>query len=176
MNSNFEASLAALESARDEGGYVDNPRDPGGATNHGITQVTYDKWRRSHGLLTQSVRDIAQEEVSAIYFSEFWLPAYCNQLPAGVDFCVFDFGVNSNVIRALLHLQRVVGVVQDAHVGPKTLAAVAAKPVSDLIDALCNDRLSYLQSLQNYSVFGDGWRNRVEFVRATAKQMAGGNG
>jgi lysozyme family protein len=173
MNSNFEASLAALESARDEGGYVNNPHDTGGATNHGITQATYDKYRQSHGLLKQDVRDITQEEAAAIYNSGYWLPAYCNELPVGVDFCVFDFAVNSGVYRSVFCLQQVVGALQDGQVGPKTLAAVAAMTPADIIDGVCNARMRFLEGRWNFSIFGDGWKNRVDFVRETAKQMAG---
>lgn len=172
MKENFEASLADLTSPKDEGGYVNNPRDPGGATNFGVTQATYDKWRQARGLLKQSVHDVTPEEVAAIYHGSYWAPAYCDSLPAGVDFCVFDFAVNSGVYRAVFTLQRAVGALQDGQVGPKTLAAVAAKPAADVIDAVCDARLRFLEGLQNFSVFGDGWTNRVEYVRTTAKQMA----
>lgn len=95
-----------------------------------------------------------------------------NVLPAGVDFVVFDFGVNSGPKRAIQFLQRVVGVTQDGAIGPKTLAAVAAMPADKIIIELTAARLAWLKKLKTWPTFGKGWTSRLAGVRSLATAMA----
>src|SRR5690349_1648581 len=103
MRANFDASLAAV--LHHEGGYVNHPRDPGGATNKGVTQKTYDNWRVDHGLPPQSVRLITPAEVMAVYKRRYWDAVKGDSLPAGLDYCLFDLAVNSGPVRAITFLQ-----------------------------------------------------------------------
>jgi len=169
MKDNFGPSLAAV--LIHEGGYVNDPQDPGGATNKGVTQAVYDDWRTSHGLVHQSVRLIDPPELEAIYRKRYWDFIRGDQLPAGVDYCVFDFAVNSGVNRASRYLQRAAGVAEDGQIGPMTIAAVGAKPASGLIGMVCDLRLAFLRQLPTFGHFGTGWTRRVEEVRARAKGM-----
>lgn len=170
MIGNFPACLAAT--LKHEGGYVNNPRDPGGATNQGVTQRVYDDWRDTHFLAAQPVKLIDKGEVEAIYHDLYWKPIHADELPTGVDYATFDFGFNSGCNRAARFLQRMAGVAEDGQIGPATLAAVRAIPPLNLIDRLCDARLIFLQSLGTFKYFGRGWAARVSDVRAHAKAMA----
>jgi lysozyme family protein len=170
MRANFDKALAAV--LVHEGGYVNHPRDPGGATNRGVTQAVYDDWRVAHGLPEQGVRDITQAEVMAIYKHRYWDKVRGDDLPSGVDYCVFDFAVNSGIGRASRYLQETVGVAADGKIGPTTLAAVKAKPADELIDSICDARMSFLKRLTIFDTFGKGWSCRVSEVRDKARGMA----
>lgn len=154
-----------------EGGFVDHPKDPGGATNKGVTQATYDGWRDRQGKGRRSVRFITDEELVSIYRRDFWDVVRGGDLPPGVNYAVFDFAVNSGNKRAARYLQKVVGVAQDGRIGPNTLSATRSKDPAAVIDQLCDDRLAFMRSLRIWPTFGKGWRRRVDDVRAAAKAM-----
>ena len=109
-----------------EGGYVNHPSDPGGATNKGVTQRTFDSWRLRAGKPRADVRTITDEEVHAIYAVDYWLAAKCDTLPAPLDLVVFDTAVNMGVGRAVRFLQHAVGERDDGEFGPLTREAVLA--------------------------------------------------
>ena len=156
-----------------EGGYVNHAKDPGGATNKGITQKTYDSWRDRQGQPRQSVRSITDAEVSAIYRRDYWDAIKGDELPAGVDYCVFDFAVNSGINRASKYQQGAVNVAQDGKIGPATIAAAKAKQPAGIINEICNSRMAFLRGLSTFPTFGEGWTRRVEEVRALALGAAG---
>lgn len=168
---NFNAALAAV--LIHEGGFVLNPHDPGGATCKGVTQAVYDDWRGQRGETKHSVRDIAQCEVEAIYRKRYWDAIRGDDLPSGVDYCVFDFAVNSGTNRAARMLQRAVGAIEDGQIGPVTVRAAGKQPAKALIDRICDLRQSFLQGLSTFKFFGKGWTRRVAEVRERAKGMAG---
>lgn len=156
-----------------EGGYVNDPKDPGGATNKGITQAVYDSWRVSRGLSSSPVKNISDAAVSMIYRERYWDAAKCDQLPAGVSYVVFDGAVNSGVSQSSKWLQRALGVIDDGQIGPKTIAAAKQYHDADqLIDAICDQRLKFLKSLKTWPHFGKGWSARVSSVRAAGKAIA----
>jgi lysozyme family protein len=170
MIKDYPAILAFV--LQDEGGWVNDPQDPGGATNAGITQAVYDRYRQGLGLPLQSVASISAAEESAIYGQQYWAPIQGDSLPAGVDYAVLDFAVNSGVGRAAKHLQTILGVAADGFIGPATLAAANARDPIDLLDAICDDREAYLEQLPTFPHFGKGWIARVGRVEARAKEMA----
>lgn len=151
-----------------EGGYVNHPADPGGATNKGVTQKTYDAWRDKQGLPRQSVRNIADSEVHAIYRRDYWDAIRGDDLPAGVDYAVFDFAVNSGINRASRFLQDVVRVPSDGKIGPATIAAAKAMDPRDVVNRLCDARMAFLRGLNTFPTFGRGWTARVDEVRVKA--------
>ncbi len=166
---NFPQSLSYV--LENEGGYVNHPADPGGATNKGVTQAVYDDWRANRGLVRQSVRLITEPEVSAIYRKQYWDAVSGDKLPSGLDYAVFDFAVNSGVNRAGRYLQKCLGFsTQDGKIGPQTLGAIN-DPVA-LINALCARRRAFLQQLPTFGHFGKGWMRRVDQVEARAKGMS----
>ena len=151
-----------------EGGFVNHPKDPGGATNQGVTQRTYDAYRRRIGHATQSVRLIDNVERDTIYRVQYWDAIKGDDLPSGVDAAVYDFAVNSGPSRAAKYLQRIVGVKQDGVIGLQTLDAVARMDSTQLIGQLCVDRMAFLRVARNpktgallWPDFGTGWTRRV---------------
>jgi lysozyme family protein len=170
MKDNFQPALAHV--LAHEGGYVNDPRDPGGATNHGITQRVYDAYRKQHGLPQEEVASITDIEVEAIYHANYWYPICADDLPAGLDYATFDYAVNSGCSRAARSLQLIVGAAPDGKIGPVTLAMINSKPSADLIRDLCYSRLQFLQGLPTFGHFGRGWTARVNEVQAQAEAMA----
>lgn len=167
----FDDALALVLEV--EGGRVDDPRDPGGRTNHGITQHTYDAWRARAGLPRRDVFLIGAEDVAAIFRCQYADPIRFDDLPAGVGYAVFDEAVNAGPIVAARGLQGALGIARDGAIGIATLAALhACADRSALIQRLCDTRLGFLGRLRTWPVFGRGWTARVEFVRARALAMA----
>jgi lysozyme family protein len=153
-----------------EGGFVDNPADPGGATNQGVTQAVYDRFRAEHGLAIQSVRLIQSNEVAAIYQVEYWLAAHCDKLTHPLDSVVFDCAVNSGVRESTQTLQRALGIEPDGSFGPVTLAAsLACHPSTvavaylDLRDEFYKDLAAAKPALHQ---FLRGWLDRIILERA----------
>lgn len=169
----FEICLAHV--LRHEGGYVDHPADPGGATNMGITHKTLARWRQVSpwwDLPKQAVRDLDHGEAGQIYRALYWNACRAGNLPPGLDLAVFDFAVNSGPDRAIRSLQAALGVAVDGQVGPLTLAAVGRADTAQQINALCDRRLGFLKALSNYAIFGRGWTRRIAAVRAAALAAA----
>lgn len=108
---------------KQEGGYVNDPDDPGGATNFGVTQSTYNGYRLVNRLSERPVREITQEEVAEIYRVGYWLDGKCPELPSPLAVAHFDACVNHGVKNAAKLLQRALGVKDDGAVGPITLRA-----------------------------------------------------
>ncbi len=157
-----------------EGGNDDDPRDPGGRTSRGILQTEWDSWRSTHPGLPADVWQAPQDQVLAIYKANYWEAMSCGSLAPGVDFAVFDFGVNSGNSRSAKFLQNAVGVDQDGEIGPDTIAAAAKLDPAKLIGDFCDARLAFLKGLGTWGTFGKGWSNRVSDVRAKALAMADG--
>lgn len=94
-----------------EGGYVDHPNDPGGATNRGVTQRTYDAWRKSKGQPTRSVKELTKDEEVLIYYELYWSKAGCSELDYPMNIAVFDTAVNCGVGRATHWLKKAADVM-----------------------------------------------------------------
>lgn len=168
--SRFDRALPLI--LQHEGGFVNHPDDPGGATNFGVTQATYNNWRRGQGQEQRSVRQITEAEVRAIYRAGFWDAIRADSLPSGVAYCVFDAAVNSGPGRAVRWLQAEIGARQDGIIGPETLARTAeAEPVA-LVNGYCDRRLRFMQGLRHWPTFGRGWSRRVAEVRKQAVEWA----
>ena len=167
--SNFDACLKKV--LEHEGGYVDHPADPGGATNLGITRATLARWR-GRAVSKAEVKALTRVEAAKIYRAFYWDEIAGDALPAGLDFAVFDYCVNSGPGRAARALQTVAGVKADGRIGKITLAAVNAVEPAALITAYCRKRLSFLESLKTFAVFGRGWRRRVRETETLALSMA----
>ena len=133
-----------------EGGYVNDPRDPGGETNWGISKRSYP---------TVDIKNLTRDGAKVIYRRDFW-EVIGNEKPA-VTFQVFDFAVNSGIGTALRKLQLAVGVADDGHWGPLSQAALARMDVNDALLRLLAQRLSFMARLQKFDVFGRGWAQRI---------------
>lgn len=165
----FDRALALVLDL--EGGFVDHPRDPGGATNLGITRATLARWRR-RPVSTAEVEALGRTEAAAIYRRYFWNQVSADRLPAGLDVAVFDHAVNSGPVLAARGLQTALGIPVDGRIGPRTLAAAQACPVEETVRALTRERLRTLRGLSTWPVFGRGWTSRTTRVEAAALEAA----
>jgi lysozyme family protein len=154
-----------------EGGFVDHPHDPGGATNLGITQRTLSSARGAPAS-RDDVRLLTEAEAERIYRRFFWDAVRGDDLPAGLDTAVFDAAVHSGPGRAVRLLQAALGVPVDGIVGPVTLAAAAAAAPEPAIRRLMRGRRAMLRRLPAYKVFGRGWERRVLAVERQALRRA----
>jgi len=144
-----------------EGGYSNHKDDPGGPTDRGITQATYNAWNKLKGKPQNSVKGISKAEAEDILVSQYLTPIRFSDLPSGLDYAVADFSINSGPSRAAKELQRVLGVKQDGVIGLKTLAALKTKNPQMVIVDYCKRRLAFMQDLKNWPSFKNGWTIRV---------------
>jgi lysozyme family protein len=135
-----------------EGGYVNDPRDPGGETKFGIS-------RRSYPM--EDIAALTLERAKGIYARDFWGPAGCDAVPDGARFALFDLAVNSGVRTAVKLLQHAVGETEDGVLGPRTITAATSMPPARLVARLCAARLKLMTDLQTFDTFGRGWTRRV---------------
>lgn len=159
MDKNFDRALRLV--LAHEGGYVNHPKDPGGATNKGVTKAVYDRYRRSKGLEARSVKMITAAEVRDIYRRQYWDAIRGDEMPSGVDYALFDFAVNSGPGRAVQFLQRCIGAGVDGNIGMETIAKTNGMNSKNLIADLCSRRLSWMKTLKTWKTFGKGWNRRV---------------
>jgi lysozyme family protein len=169
MKDNFAKSLATT--LYHEGGFVNHPQDPGGMTNLGVTKRAWEAWKKSP-VTEQDMRNLTPEMVAPFYKEMYWDLAKCDDLPAGVDYCVFDAAVNSGVGRSVKWLQQCVGATPDGKIGPKTIAATQNIAPKTLIEMMIEQRIVFLQSLPTWGAFGKGWGRRVVEVRSESLKIA----
>lgn len=155
-----------------EGGFVDHPADPGGATNKGVTQAVYDAWRVQSGQAKRSVRQIETAEVDAIYERNYWAASRCPQLPSPLELVQFDTAVNMGVGRAVRFLQQAVGTAADGSFGPGTAAAVTSADLGTTLVRYCELREGFYRAIvdrkPSQGVFLKGWLNRLNALRKFA--------
>ena len=171
-SSNFLACFNETESF--EGGYTNNPHDPGGATLKGVTQAAYNSWRIGQGSPVQAVIKASDVEIQAIYREQYWNPVRGDDLFAGLDLVMVDYGWGSGPVTAIRHLQKVLGVGIDGQFGLETLGAIRlfVSMRSILINRLCDDRTAFFRSLATWVYFGRGWTVRLNGIRAKALMMS----
>lgn len=166
----FKACLPRV--LEDEGGYVDHPADPGGATNLGVTLAT----ARAYKLDMDHDGDVDKADVKAlnpaavapVYHRGYWLASSADICPKGLDYIVFDCAVNQGVGRAVRWLQQVAGVTPDGLVGPATAKAVATLDARSAITRFADLRDAHYRSLSTFKTFGKGWLARLSRVKAHA--------
>jgi lysozyme family protein len=155
-----------------EGGYTNHPSDPGGPTNFGITIADYRKYVKPDATAAD-VRAMKLDEAKAIYRAKYWAAQRCDNLPAGVDDSIFDYGVNSGIGRSGKVLRRVVGLPDNTSVvTDEVLNAVARRDAKAIIIAINDERLRFLKGLKTWPVFGAGWSRRVAEVKAFSLHLA----
>ena len=171
MRQNFDASLELM--LEHEGGYVNHPKDPGGETNHGVTKRTWAKWL-GREIKKGEMKKLKTTDVGDLYKNMYWDKLKADDLPSGVDFFCFDWGVNAGPGRSAKALQRAVGVTQDGAIGPMTLAAVAEHDAKDLIEKLQAYRQEFYERLSTFDTFGKGWTSRnKKAAKQSLKMMKG---
>lgn len=135
-----------------EGGYVNNPADPGGETRFGISKRSYPG---------EDIKAMTLARAKVLYFADYWKPAGCESVPAAAKFDLFDMAVNSGVKAAIKCLQGAAGTAQDGYLGPQTLMAAEAMDGARLSARFNGARLAFMASLPTWPTFGRGWANRI---------------
>ncbi len=156
----------------DEGGYVDDPRDPGGATRYGVTRRVLAAWR-GRPVGTEDVMRLTWDEAKKILLAQYLDPIGVDQLPGGLDYCVADAAFNSGPVQAVKWLQRALGVDDDGHLGLVTLrAAAAVKDPAAAVKSYDAERLGFMRHLRTWPVFKNGWLGRVTRVTQRGLELA----
>lgn len=133
-----------------EGGYVNNPNDPGGETQWGIAKRSYPN---------VDIANLTKDAAKEIYRRDFWDPL--GDTPASIKFQVFDFAVNSGIQTAIRKLQAAIGVADDGHWGPMSAAKLASLNPSAVLMRFVAQRIRFWTSLSTWPTFGKGWANRA---------------
>lgn len=149
---NYAESLRRL--LAHEGGYTNHAADPGGPTKFGITIHDYRMYIKKSGTAAD-VRGMGLDDAKKIYRAKYWDALSCDDLPPGVDYCVFDYGVNSGVSRATRILKKFPGMTPPA-----------------TVKSICDERLAFLKRLKTWPTFGRGWARRVAEVRLYAMALS----
>jgi lysozyme family protein len=147
---NFDAAFEKL--IGHEGGYSNNPADPGGETKYGISKRVYP---------AEDITNLTLDRAKALYLRDYWGPAGCDAMPDAAKFHVFDMAVNSGVRRTILAVQKVVSEVEDGVLGPRTLQAIQSMPSSRFVAWLNAERLLLMADLKTWPAFGRGWAKRI---------------
>jgi lysozyme family protein len=169
MIDNFEQCLALV--LKSEGGFVNNPKDPGGMTNLGVTKKVWEEWV-GHPVDEAAMRALGPQDVAPLYKKNYWDKIKGDDLPNGVDYACFDLAVNSGVGRAAKVLQQALGVSADGAIGPATMDALESANPRQIATSICEIRLAFLQALPTWGTFGKGWGRRVAEVEQTSFSMA----
>lgn len=135
-----------------EGGYVNDPRDPGQETRWGISKRAYPHL---------DIKAMTLQEAKDIYRRDFWQRVRGDELPREFAFQALDAAVNHGIGNAVRWMQRAAGVADDGVIGPVTLAAVQRAQAADLVLRFNAERLRFYAKLTTFSTFGRGWVNRV---------------
>jgi lysozyme family protein len=169
MKDNFDDALRRV--LAHEGGYSNHPADRGGPTQWGVTLADARMyWKRD--ATAEDVKAMPRDVAKRIYKAQYWDKMRCDELPSGVDYAVFDFGVNSGVSRSIKYLEAIANVPQDGKADDLLIRTVAHMAPNTVIMALCNRRLAFLKGLKTWGVFGKGWGRRVDEVKAASLKMA----
>ncbi|QQG67025.1 glycoside hydrolase family 108 protein [Desulfobulbus oligotrophicus] len=150
---NFDRAIVHV--LANEGGYSNNPKDPGGETMWGITRAT-----ATAAGYSGEMKDLPLRIAKKIYRERYWRLEY-ERMPYVVAVQVFDAAVNSGPVAAIKWLQQAVGTRQDGVIGPLTMAAVGRRDPLQIVLRFCSARLKFLTSLPTWPSFGRGWVNRI---------------
>jgi lysozyme family protein len=168
MRDNFEQCMGWL--LEHEGGYVNHPSDPGGETNLGVTRAVYEQYA-GRQVMDGEMEGLTHDDVYPIYRENYWNRVRGDDLPSGVDWSVFDWGVNSGTSRAAKALQRIAGVEQDGGIGPMTLQAVLEVEPAEIVEQMHHMRDGFYRSLSTFDTFGRGWTRRNDETKEQALNL-----
>lgn len=168
MQQNFTTALGYV--LQSEGGWEDNSADPGGVTMYGVTLDEYQAYKANPHLTAVNLRNITMPEVNDLYRKNYWNVCSCDLLPGGIDYLVFDFGVNAGCGRSIKILQQVIGATIDGSLGPKTLDLVLSTDPTILMQQFTQAKEDYYKTLNN-PTFEAGWLNRVAQAKINAAEM-----
>lgn len=163
--------------AKWEGGFVNHPQDPGGATNFGITIDTLSRWRGTKASVAD-VRNMSVEEARQIFYANYWMPLRADEMPLSVALMTYNAGVNSGPSRGAKLLQRALNdhgqnLEVDGRIGARTVAAIYKVDERRLVDSFAGAHENFYRGLSGFGTFGKGWLNRLFDVTAGARGFVG---
>ena len=182
----------AKEIVAREGGYVNDPADPGGATKHGVTIHTMRRLGmdldRDGQVTAADVRRLTREQAVDIFLREYFAKPGLANLPLQLQASVFDMQVNAgaNAVKILQRLLTRLGhpCSDDGVIGPQTARAAhaAAAAVPDLADqygiarrddyyALADARPASRKFARSRSGGKGGWITRAEEFISPARHL-----
>lgn len=147
---NFDAMFDRL--MKHEGGYINHPNDPGGETNWGISKRSYPN---------VDIKNLTKQGAKDIYYRDFWTPLSAEALHPSVAWQLLDFAVNSGIGTAIRAYQRALGVADDGHFGPRSMAAAVSMSETDQVMRLLAERLEFMTRTSGWPHFGKGWARRI---------------
>lgn len=154
MRERFDIGLTFV--LAEEGGYVNNPNDPGGETNFGISKRKFPD---------VDIKNLTRDGAAAIYRTHYWVEFRCGELPLGLDFAMFDAAVQHLPETAVGLIQRAVRVPADGKLGPMTIAAAQRVPRDQALNWYLAYRAGLYTDLiiadSKKAVFRDGWFRRL---------------
>ena len=168
MIENFPKSLELL--LKSEGCFSNNPHDPGGMTNLGVTKKAWEAYV-GRQVDEAEMRALTPEIVAPLYKTQYWNPCKCDALPLGIDYAVFDFAVNAGVGRASKTMQAALGTAADGIVGPATLGVATNADPDEFLEKFSAAKEQFYRNLPTFEHFGKGWLRRVSEVKQTAEGM-----
>lgn len=170
MENNFVKCLEII--LEHEGGFVDHPKDPGGATNKGVTLKTYKEFLKKD-VTVDDLKNIPEEHLESLYKEKFWNKLSADELPNGLDLTMFDWAVNSGFIKPAKSLQLIIGAVPDGYLGPNSIKSLNEfdGDTQGLINYICDEREEFYHNLSTFETFGKGWLRRTSETREKALEM-----
>ena len=172
MQSNFDTSFSLL--IKSEGGYVNDPADPGGETNLGVTKTAWSAYL-GRPIQDGEMKTLTEEVVKPFYKKMYWDKIHGDDLPKGLDYAAFDFAVNAGTGQSAKFIQRAVGAPDDGSIGPATLALVAKADGSTLLNKFTKQKEDFYNGIvekkPDQAKFLSGWMIRVAKVQAVSSSM-----
>jgi lysozyme family protein len=176
MQSNWKQAFEQMLAS--EGGFTDDERDPGnklpdgrkGSTMLGVTQFNWEQ-HIGHQVTHEQMRKLTPADVEPLYKKKYWDAVRADELPSGIDYLVFDMGVNAGPGRSIKLLQSAVGVPADGGLGPITMKAVLTADPVELIEKFSAEKEAFYRSLNTFETYGKGWLNRIAAVKVKANSM-----
>ncbi len=177
MKENWDQAFKQMLAS--EGGFTDDDRDKGnqlpdgrkGSTMLGVTQFNWER-HLGHEVTHDHMRRLTPADVEPLYKKKYWDVVRADELPSGIDYLVFDMGVNAGPGRSIKLLQAAVGVPADGGFGPITMAAVLDADPVKLIEDFSQAKEDFYRGLNDFTTYGTGWLNRVVAVKQKAISMA----
>lgn len=153
--------LCANELMISEGGYVNDPKDPGGETKYGVSKRAYPN---------EDIKNMTEARAKQIFKRDFWDKCKCGELPDCVSIIVSDCAYNSGCSRAIKLLQKTVKTTEDGIIGKMTLSAVSKMDKQKLLWEYRENRLNFLKSLSTWKNYGKGWTDRCNKIHDLASK------
>ena len=176
MIGNYDKSLDCI--LKSEGGFTDDPRDPGnklsdgraGCTNMGVTQAAWEEFV-GHKVSTADMKALTKEQVKKFYKVRYWDRVQSDALPVGLDYLAASFAINAGPGTSAKLIQKCINAIPDGVIGPRTLQAIAGIDKKELIEKFSQAKTEYYKGLKLFPVYGKGWLNRVNEEQAIAFAM-----